>query len=466
MQKFRLILIIPSLIFFVYLFSVSKQASLTFLVLLISYLVLIIFASKTKNNVLLTGISLSAIANVIGTPLFIMNKDNYSYDGWNAVKDFNFSVISFVEVYSYAVVSLILFIFFVFVLEYVFPKKIKPQFSINKTDIFSIQLNKSVWTVILFFSLAFSLFLAIIMYIYKIAVIGIEHEYLPFKMVGILFYLRGYILPLLIFVIYRKSSQSNFIKISVTIIALISGALSASRGVTFFYLFPVLAGILLQEISFKRILFVIFLILFSYFFTSLTRDATYSTDSISIFDLPALIFSSKSEFKSDKGMIESLLNIISTISNRLYGAQDLVLAYQHTLINPWNSFINFTFTKPIVEDLAGDLYGLVFLPGQGYGVGMGLVGVFVMIARSSFVLLILAIFYLSVLIVILNRVLTPIFKNKNTNKFSQVYYLVLFFASFNFMQATLSYIYTIIIICWIMGLILLDGNLKKIINII
>ena len=191
-----------------------------------------------------------------------------------------------------------------------------------------------------------------------------------------------------------------------------------------------------------------------------------STDSISIFDLPALIFSSKSEFKSDKGMIESLLNIISTISNRLYGAQDLVLAYQHTLINPWNSFINFTFTKPIVEDLAGDLYGLVFLPGQGYGVGMGLVGVFVMIARSSFVLLILAIFYLSVLIVILNRVLTPIFKNKNTNKFSQVYYLVLFFASFNFMQATLSYIYTIIIICWIMGLILLDGNLKKIINII
>ena len=81
-----------------------------------------------------------------------MNKDNYSYDGWNAVKDFNFSVISFVEVYSYAVVSLILFIFFVFVLEYVFPKKIKPQFSINKTDIFSIQLNKSVWNVILFFS--------------------------------------------------------------------------------------------------------------------------------------------------------------------------------------------------------------------------------------------------------------------------------------------------------------------------
>lgn len=465
MSKKSLILIIPALLFFFYLLSVSEQSAFTFILLLTIYFFLIKLSIKTKNNVLITGISLSAIANVIGTPLFILNKDNYSYDGWNAVKDFDFNTFSFIKVYSYSFISLFLFIIMVWFLEKATSNYGKYKIDENQIDLKTrLKLNPIIWNIILICLLLFSLFLAILMYIYKIAVLGVEHEYLPFKMVGILFYLRGYILPLILFVVYRKSSQSTIIKLSVIFIALISGALSASRGVTFFYLFPVLAGILLQQFNFKRVFFVITLILFSYFFTSLTRDVTYSSEGLSISDLPVLLLNSKSEFQSEKGIIVSLLNIISTISNRLYGAQDLVLAYQHILINPWNSFFNFTLTKTIVEDLAGDLYGLEFLPGQGYGVGMGLVGVFVMIARSNIILLVVAISYLSFLIVILNRVLTPIFKNVKTEKFSQVYYLVLFFASFNFMQATLSYIYTIISICWILGLIFLNGNLRKFIN--
>ena len=431
-----------------------------FVGLLLMFSFLLYLAAKIQNNVLTTGILLAAIANVIGTPIFVLNKENYTYSGWNAVKNFDFSIFSFLNIYVISFSSILLLIAFVGLIErYTKPKYKRVEVSNNSAPVGMLVRTKKgdkiIWSFLLFFLLLFSIVLAVFMYVNRIAVLGIEAERLPFKLVGILFYFRGYVLPILLFIVFRKSSQSFLLKVLVVVTALIVGALSASRGVTFFYLFPILTALLIKKISFARLSLVAGLVLLGYFITSMTRNLTYEISELSVMDLPLLLLSTKSSFQSEEGIIVSLLGIIGTISNRLYGAQDLVLSYQHILINPWQSFGNFLLTAGISKDLAWELYGLRFLPGQGYGVGLGLVGLFVMIGRADMLLLIVVILFFSVLLVILDRRLTGLFFDRETGKFFQLYYLILFITAFNVMQSTVSYIYMIII------LTLLFGFLKK-----
>lgn len=455
--KYSLIVLLPSLFFFSYLISVDQQSAFMFSGLFLVFGYLIYLSIKTKNNVLTATIALGAIAHVIGAPLFILNKEDYSYSGWNAIKDFDFSTSFFLQIYTYVFSAIILLILFTWVIERVFRRsRLKRGIPTTelatqiKTEYVKPQ-NITLWTIVFVALLILAIILAVVMYVYNIAILGIESERLPFKLVGILFYLRGYGLPILLFIIFRKTSQSKLLNLMYIVVALFVGALSASRGVTFIYLFPVLVGLLITKITVSRIILVVSLILLGYFTTSITRDVVYSTSNLSIFDLPSLLLSSRSSFQSDEGLFLSLLSIIGTISNRLYGAQDSVLAYQHILVEPWNSFVNFMITGSLVPNLAEDLYGLVFLPGMGYGVGLGLIGLLVMIGKADFILLIFAVFFFSILMVIANRVLRRLFINPNTGKFYQLYYLILFITAFNFLQATLPYLYTIICVTWILG---------------
>lgn len=455
-------ILFPAIIFFAYLVTVDQQAAFMFVGLLISFAGLVYLTTKTKNNVLIMGILLAAIANVIGTPLFILNKLKYSYSGWSAVKDFDFSTASFMSVYAYSFPSILLLIGFIWLIEKCIPRQplvthkatgTKFVNSSTGSNAYNEIKNKPRWTSLFLILMILTVVIAIFMYVNKIAVLGIESEPLPYKIVGILFYLRGYVLPITLFLVFTKTSRSVLLMMFTIVMALIVGGLSASRGITFMYMFPVLAAILAYKISFQRMALVIALILLGYVTTTMIRELIYADQSSSVIDLFMGLLSSESEFQSDEGLIVSLLNVISTISNRLYGAQDLVLAYQHVLLDPWYSFGNFLFMGSIA-DIAKDIYGLEFLPGQGYGVGMGLVGILVMIGRADISLLVIAILFFSLLAVLINRLLTRLFIEVHSGKFHPLYYLILFIGAFNFMQATLQYLYSIIILSY--GLIILN----------
>ena len=461
MKKYLLMILLPVLIFLSYLVSVNHQAAFMFVGLLVFFIWLIYLATKIRNNVLIAAISLAAIANVIGTPLFILNKEKYSYDGWNAVKDFDFSTISFLNIYAYSFTSILLLVGFVWIIEKYNPEHLSVYFKNNENEISRNILDSNInkkkkskftWSFVFFIFYIITVAIAVFMYINKIGILGIEPERLPFKMVGILFYLRGYILPITLFVIFNKTSKSILLMVLVIILAIMMGALSASRGITFIYMFPVIVGILNKKVSFQRVALVAALIVLSYVVTSMARDIIYANaeQSLSIIDLLLGLLGSSSEFQSDRGLFFSLLNVISTISNRLYGAQDMVLAYQYVLIDPWSSFGNFLLTEPIA-DLAKELYGLEFSPGQGYGVGMGLLGIFVMIGRADVLLLVAAILFFSLLAVLINRLLTHLFILKQTEKFYQLYYLILFIVAFNFIQSTPSYLYFTILFSYILN---------------
>jgi hypothetical protein len=445
--------------FFIYsviLFFKDAQAGSIFIFLFVFFLFFIFKALSIKNNLLTAILILSGIAHVIGAPLFILNKQDYSFSGWNAVRDFDFSTFFFMKVYAYSLFSLFLLLFFISILSRHLKFKAPLIQNLNS------KINKNVsqiWTVTFFLLLAFSIFIAIFMYVNNIAILGIESDRLPFKLVGILFYFRGYFLPFLLFFVFWKTSRSFIVSFFFIIASLVVGALSASRGVTFIYMFPVLLSILNRKIAIREISLILFLIFLGYFTTSLTRDAMYSSNGLSILELSSLIFNTTSSFKSEEGMLSSILSIISTMSNRLYGAQDSVLAYQYELINPWVAFFNFIYSGTLVDNLAEELYGLVFLPGAGYGVGLGLVALLVMIGRSSILLMVIAILYFSFLIFYLNRLLKRAFFDFNLGKYPQIYYLFLFIISFNFVQATMSFIYLSFLLCYI--IIFIKFFLKK-----
>lgn len=442
-----LIIITPLILFSSLLFIKDLQAGFIFLILFVIFTYLILKSLVIKNNLLTMILSLSGIAHVIGAPLFILNKKDYSYSGWNAVKDFDFTPSFFLKVYAYSISSIIFLVLFTTLIQKYFITKesISREKSLKKDN----NRYSLPWSILFFLLLVLSIFTAIFMYVNNIAILGIESDRLPFKLVGILFYFRGYVLPVILFLVYKKTSRSFFVSLSFILVALIVGALSASRGVTLIYLFPVLLEILNKKFALKHFILILFLIILGYFTTSLTRDAMYSSTGLSIVELSTLILNTSSSFKSDEGLLYSLLSIISTMSNRLYGAQDSVLAYQYVLVNPWESFINFIFSGTLVNDLAGELYGLEFLPGMGYGVGLGLVALFVMIGKSNIFLMLISILFFSILISYVNYLLKKAFFNYEINKYTQVYYLFLFLIGFNFVQATLVYIYVSIIITYL-----------------
>jgi hypothetical protein len=412
------------------------------------------------NNLLRASIVLISIANVVGTPIVILNKDNYSYNGWNAIKDFDFSNAYFFSIYAYSLLSIIALIGFVSFFEFSFAKLKLVIFksakdtdlenfkSINKTKLLN---NPTKYNTLFIFLMGISACLAIFMYINKIGILGVEPEPLPFKIIGILFYLRGYILPIFIFYMFNKTSQSTVLMFITVLISIIMGVFSASRGIGFIYLFPVIAVLLIRKITLFRIVISLFLILFCYMLTTIGRDIIYSSldQSVSPGELLSGVFEGRSEFHSVDGLFVSLLNIVGTISNRLYGIQDQILAYQYILNEPWSSFGNFLLMEPIA-DIAKDLYGLEFLPGQGYGVGMGIIGTFVMIGRSDILLFIFGIVVYALIAVIVNQSLNLLFFYKNIKKYHNLYYMALFIAAFNYIQSTLSYLYFLVIFCFML----------------
>lgn len=425
------------------------QATSLYIILYISFAFFLFFAIKSKNNLLIFSILLAAISNVIGAPIIILNKDSYQYSGWNAVKSFDFSYIYFAKIYIIEYLNILLLVIFTIL----FTKKLNNSSFIKRIipdAKISIELNQStkstrIWDISMFFIFILIILIVFFMYFNQIAIMGVEGDKLPFKLVGILFYTRGYILPITSFVIFNKSSKNIFILSGVIIISFIIGLLSASRGLAFFYMFPVLIHIITNmKTSFKYII-AFFLILFAYMITSISRSILFNDSQLNFLDLIKLVFSSESEFKSETSFFRGLINIIGTISNRLYGVQDLILTYQHKLVDPFQSFISFITASPVIEFPATDLYDLEWLPGQAFGVGLGLMGILMLFFKVNIFLYLLLCLYSAFLLSLLNLTLNRYFYNKYTQSYHPLYYFVIFLTAFNFVQGSVSFLYLIFI---------------------
>jgi len=313
--------------------------------------------------------------NCITGPKLFIQKFEFKYSGWNAVKDFDFSIFTYLEITSYLMFFLVLMFIYILTISKVFKSKyiFKSQ---NKLKlIIKIKNDTSEYKsdMLLYLFLGSVCLVNVFMYNRGIGITGLTGSQiaLPFKLAGILYYSTRFIVPFVIFIIYGKSTRSIFAFITITAYAFFAGISQLSRMTLIMLIVPIFILELKQSKYFR----VIFLSILSLaMFTSIEFAR-----SILLIDMNGLI-SKRSEVGLFYLIAESFfsMNIGSVtfgffrVLDRLGGAQDIVLGFQYDTLSTGGVLSNFGRLFLLIEsklNIQQELYG--FTPSFGYSVGSG-----------------------------------------------------------------------------------------------
>jgi hypothetical protein len=441
--KYSLYIFIVSIILFTFFVSKSVDAGLVFLSFEIIFGIFVLIALQSKNSILIGFTLIAFCGHVLGTPFFILNKNVYTYSGWTAVKNFDFSLIYLFSVYSYCFISLLIICLLVWLGDKAFLKKLAMPTSKTLTKPYS----SNSWYIITVVLLIICSLLSIVMHSFNIGISGIQLTESPFKIVGILTYTRSYILPIIILFSMSKIKNPGLLLIALLSLNMITVALtSSSRFLAFTYLIPLII-IVLSRISMARLLAAVIITFFSFWLPSATREFI-ETDSGRKLGYLEILGSVASSNKFSIFDVVSV-NMLGAIASRLYGAQDLILTYQYEIIHPFGNFLRFVMTgSPIylVEDAAYNLYGLEFDGDKAFGVGIGVIGQLVALGRSNIFVFLMMNFYISFIIIASNRILINFFRIVNLNKVLLLQIFPVLVISFLLISADFKKIYIICLV--------------------
>ncbi|CAN1531397.1 hypothetical protein MCEKH45_01430 [Methylophilaceae bacterium] len=310
-----------------------------------------------KNLALFVFSCYYVLSDVINPVLFMFNEDMYAYDGWSAVKHFNFSITSLVKSYSgsyfvYSVIALMsILLSFSGLLKKTSPVMKVGGFLENKTT------NKVLY--VFCFSL---IFIYYFLYKYRIGITGVGGE-LPYHLSGVVHYLRIYVISIILaFLVNRSRIDWRVISI-VFLYAFITGVAAASRLIV-----VVTIATLIFELAYRKRFFLvigsILFVLVMWFVVSTSRELTFSGEQYDLFEV---IYFSVTETS-----LENLIGILDQLTGRLSGAQQIVLAYQFRGFEGCGFILDFFMGQPVCKDTIGDVYGLD-LSGTSYGLGLSVI---------------------------------------------------------------------------------------------
>lgn len=451
----------------IYFFNMDTEAFVLFLLLPPMIGGLLYFAIRKGYFVLTLFFGLAFFATAITPAFFFMNKDDYSYSGFSAIKDFNFDIYEFLNIYGYLYLMLFLILLFTVILNKKLikhPNKKDPQRNNPKQLSSDISLgirpaiekrNYSIYIMLFIFGVLAPL--NIFMYINGIGISTIEPEAKAFKVVGITFYFRNYIAPLIITYLYLKSNRNKGITLLILFYAAFIGVLSLSKGNVALTCLPVLLFALLDRKTARLSLSCLYFMML-YGIVAWARQFVFLAD-VGSFEMIRLVFNGFS--------IESLsesLNLISALgefASRLYGANVIVLAHKFNLDNNLIEAINFYLCKSenLSSIIFSDVFELVEHEGMVFGVGMGYLGTMILLANKNLLVLLILSFitalYLSVSEIIVKKYTT------SANVFAPAGYGLGFFMVFFLFDANMEKYYLILAVS-IIGLFFL--NYKRNIN--
>lgn len=412
-----------------------------FITLSILFLMIMLVLSKYDNYILKLFIIINFISHGIGGLLFYLNKENLNYDGWNAIKNFSFSIEEYINIYSH----FFFYIGLICIPTIVYGKKY------NRRPVTKVAKHRGGRShkYYAFGVIIFALFISIIMLNYKIAIIGIENNPLPFKLNGLLFYLRNYILPLIFSYHYFRAKKSFLLNITVILCSILIGIASISKGVTFFYLLPLILSQLLTG-KFRRLIYIGIITIISYISTSTARYIVFDNPEIRYTVLLSEYYEKTTEI-SQTIEVEEIINIISTLSNRIYGLQDIILSSQTApSFSALESTILLIQGKDIVENMAFELFGLKFERGKAFGVNIGILGKLRLIGNLSLVLVSILCLYLGLLLYYMDRLFKKILLTiKNINLQNGLRTLGSLLIVFNFQEGSLKIVYFLILLMFL-----------------
>lgn len=416
-------------------------------------------ACKSRNPVLQAFSIFGFIGHAVGAPYFWMTRGTASYSGFGAVKNFEFALSEFFRIYGWVASLYILIILFTLYLDRINVggyKHIEPAPSSKHAT--PSQERRSVWLLSLVIIL-----IAIPMNIYmirnRIGITGIVSEERAFRIVGLLYYSRLFFLPLLLAALYPRTSRGWAITLLIAGYAVFAGFSSASRTVLLLSLMPLLFDIFLNR-KWRRLFLLGLFAAAAFVAVSASRDYTYATYSLSYSDMISTTLSNLSGPTN-----VTPITLIGGISNRLYGAQDMILAYQFEPANPFMAFFDYFWSggraDSVVPNLTYDFYGLIFDEGSGFGVGIGTLAYLLILGRASILLLIPGALVTAALLSVGGRCFAwgPIFGAEEHGQ--PVRYFMAIILGFTIYSSSLNLAYTLIMLMIIMGIALRFSRRRK-----
>ena len=346
-------------------------------------------AIKSKHITLSLFCTFFFVAHAISPAFFFLNKDKYTYSGWAAVKNFNFEMQEFLSIYLWLLGLITCIVVSTLLLSrsrlFYIPRTwhyIAVNMNATQLRTTNVYRNRIIYSFLL---TGFIIFLAtplsIYMYNHQIGITGIIPPTLPYKLTGALYYTKRYVVPIVIFILYLRSTRSILLSMLVLLYSLIAGLTSASRSAV------IIASLTVLWFSFAerrllRLMTSLFIVSFGVSVVSLSRSILYA-------EVPDFLSLIRNSYLLPGKLWELPFEVLNMVSKRLYGAQDIVLAYQYDPGNQIASIIKFFLAKPLEENYALALYGFNLPAGKAYGVGFGLLPWLIALANKSVAVLIL-----------------------------------------------------------------------------
>ena len=422
-------------------------------------------AFKSRNSILRAFIALLFFGQAVSTPYFWMNRSTFYENGWRSVGYFQFEEIPFILIFLKLFSITFFIICTILLFEYLQLDTLAVESKWKEKGVDGAKKNIGPVINLFDYLLLFLIFLVLIpinWYLGSegIGLLGMEARELPFHIIGIIFYLRLLVCPIILLVIYLRSTKNILMNIAIFSYAFIAGVSSASRTV----LIASLSSLIISNIfgtRLKKIIFPAIIILFIYFYVSVSRDYLYEGGAFDLIGMSNYVIEKivNGEF--------SIIDIVGGLSNRLYGPQYFVLADQYSGQNSFEDAYKYIMSGGdsafIASNISYDLFGLS-LEDTNFGVGMGLLPSFLILINSNFKSIYLLLTFLIISIIIgnelINKLINQLIKNfsiikdfNSRNIFNKFFSCV--FAYFLY-SGSINYCYYFIEILFI-GLIIIES---------
>lgn len=393
------------LVLLVYFCVRDRDALLLSLTLTPVLAALALAAMRSRHIVLSMFMTLALLSHAVAPPFFFLQRQFYTYDGsFGAVKDFKFGVGELLRIYAYVLV------FLAFTVAFALAPPLRRRLAGRTPDHPGPQLATPLgptrgarrYEVVL---TAFVVLVAIpcnlFMYSQRIGITGIVPPVLPFRMTGLLHYTRMLVFPLILMALYRLTRRRFAMAALIVGYGLIAGFASSSRFTLSTAIAPV-ALFALFERRFAQLAGVAAAGSLVFLLVTASRDYVYAGD----LSYAGLVGTTIRNFDISQ---MAPFEMVGGIANRLWGPQDIVLAYQYHVGDRLGAITNYFTTRVVVEDLTWEFYGMRFSEADGsagFGVGLGYIPWMIVLADRSVPVLVLLAFISACILSVSERVVS------------------------------------------------------------
>ena len=401
-RRYKWLAVAAWLILLAHFYANDSDAFVLSLVLTPPLALLLLAAIRFRHTTLSLFLGFALLSHAVAPPFFFIRRESYRYSGgYGAVKDFGFQVGEFLLIYSYLFFLLAAITVFALALRYVlgFPRRRAPSEE-SPARSWSPSARRRANGLLL---AAFIVFVAtpcsLFMYEARVGISGLEAPVLPYRLTGILTYFRMFLVPLTIFLLYAGSNRPRSLAALILAYAALAGFASASRFAVGTIVAPVIA---FAAIDRRKARLAVTMVAFAYLFLLVTESRIYVYSRGASFTLTELAATTVRGFDVSTF---SPFELISGISNRLWGPQDVVLAYQYHVRDQLAAIFQYVQGRPVVADLSYEFYGMTMSGNAAaFGVGLGIIPWMLLLADRNLAVLLALAFLVACLIAASQRV--------------------------------------------------------------